>query len=149
MAEAKLQTLLTEENRLSATSLVSSVRQLVQSEILASSYSKSLDAAVIYNQRQCSEDPILCRKAFFQPASLRRELFRQSLSLMSYLINSTVYQMAVLIATIWALSAILSGLITLIIRLKNLCYKRTTKYNSCNLLVSLISELDTALNLCL
>ena len=146
LAEAKLQTLLTEENRLSATSLVSSVRQLVQSGILSSSYSKSLDAAVIYNQRQCAEDPILCRKAFLQPASLRRELFRQSLSLMSYLINSTVYQMAVLIATIWALSAILSGLTTLIIRLKNLCHRRTTKYNLCNLLISLISELDTALN---
>ena len=146
LAEAKLQTLLTEENRLSATSLVSSVRQLVQSEILASSYSKSLDAAVIYNQKQCSEDPILCRKAFLQPASLRRELFRQSLSLVSYLVNSTFYQIAVLIATIWALSAIISGLITLIIRLKNLCHKRTTKYNSCQLVVSLISELDTALN---
>ena len=146
LAEARLTTLLQEENRLSATSLVSDMRQLVQSEILASNYHKSLDAAVIYNRRACAGDPILCKKAFLQPNDIRRELFRQSLSLISFLLNSTTYQLLVLVGTLWSLVAICSGLITFLIRLKNLCHKRSTKYHFCQLIVSIICELDTALN---
>ena len=146
LAEARLKTLLQEENRLSATSLVSDMRQLVQSEILASNYHKSLDAAVIYNRRECAGDPFLCKKAYLQPANIRRELFRQSLSLVSFLLSSTVYQLLVLIGTMWSLVAICSGLFTLLIRLKNLCHRRTTKYHFCQLVISIISELDTALN---
>ena len=46
----------------------------------------------------------------------------------------------------WSLIAICSGLITFLIRLKNLCHERSTKYNFCQLAISIISELDTALN---
>jgi hypothetical protein len=126
--------------------LTTDLRSLMLELITKFNFHKTLSGTVIWNSQACGSS-YYCPNAYLAPANIRRELFRQSSSLLSWLTGQGEWiEILSTVVTVWGTYAIFSGSLSLMVRLRTLCGKKTEKYNCCTILISLFSEFDAALN---
>ena len=71
---------------------------------------------------------------------------RQQVSLYEYLTNGPLYELIHFIALIWCTYAILTGILSYLLRLRSTCSARAQRFSCRQIFFSLFTDLDLALN---
>ena len=145
LEKARLRSLSKSEFQQGKTDLLSDMVRVIRDFITKINYHKSLDAAITYNSRLC-HDKIFCPEAFLTSKVKRRELQRQSVNLIEFLIDSAFYQIMDIVTTLWAGYAIFTGILSYLLRIKATCNKKNQRFTCCQLFFSLFLDLEGAVN---
>ena len=104
-----------------------------------------LDAAVIFNSQKC-KGSFIYRRAYFQPVALRRELYRQTATILDNILDSVIWRMFDIITVLWCGYAVCYGLVNFIIRMRGTCIKRKQGFGCLQLFLAFFTQFDQALN---
>ena len=101
--------------------LTSTLRNLMVEIMTKFKFHKTLAGTVSWNSQFC-KNKYYCSGAYLAPTDIRRELYRQSESLLSWLTNQNeALQLLHTIVTLWGAYSICSGTLVLLLRCRTFC----------------------------
>ena len=110
-------------------------------------FHKTLAGTISWNSQFC-KNKYYCAGAHLAPTDIRRELYRQSESLLSWLTNQNeALQFLHSIVTLWGTYSICSGVLFLLLRCRTFCSQaRVSRFGCLATMLPIFSEIDSALN---
>ena len=111
------------ESKPGTATLVSEILEIIQGYIMKMQYHSGLSQAIVFNQQKC-KGYFICRKAYYQSVGLRRELFRQTASILDNLLDSNIWKFLEVVTVSWCAYLVCYGIIIFVIRLKGSCTKK-------------------------
>jgi hypothetical protein len=127
--------------------LTSALRNLMVEIMTKYNFHKNLAGTISWNSQFC-KNKYYCAGAHLAPTDVRRELYRQSESLLSWLTNQNeALQLLHSIVTLWGTYSIFSGILFLLLRCRTFCSQsRVARFGCLATILSIFSEIDAAIN---
>ena len=101
--------------------LTSTLRNLLVKIMTKFNFHRTLAGTVSWNSQYC-KDKYYCTGAYLAPTDIRREIYRQSESLLSWITNQNeALEMLHTIVTLWGAYSICSGSLFLLLRCRTFC----------------------------
>ena len=127
--------------------LTSTLRNLMVEIMTKYNFHRNLAGTISWNSQFC-KGKYYCVGAHLAPTDVRRELYRQSETLLAWLTNQNeAFQLLHSIVTLWGGYSIFSGILFLMLRSRTFCsQKSVARFGCVATILSIFSEIDSALN---
>merc|ERR1712240_527931 len=134
--DGKYKPLSIEENKQADHQSLSSLKKILVDFITRTTYRRSLDATISFNARTCAGKPF-CNEAFYTTDSARFELQRQGMSLAEWATSNEFFQALSFISTLWCIYAIFTGCLSMILRMRAVCRRKSREMSCIRLIFAL------------